>query len=255
VLIYRAKGPTPGHAADRFTFFLTNPAIILMAKAPRAGEAKTRLTPPLAPEEAAALAARMFADAAECALSVTRHVLVAYAPADGRAALEALLPTAARAAWLEQRGADLGARLARAAREAFARGFGPLAFVGADSPTLPPEYVARALDALSAGEADVALGPAEDGGYYLVGLRSHAPRLFAGVEWSTPRAYEQTARNAAFLSLRLLELPPWYDVDTPADLARLRAELSGDESARRRAPATHEWLLRAQEPWIVNRES
>jgi glycosyltransferase A (GT-A) superfamily protein (DUF2064 family) len=73
-------------------------------------------------------------------------------------------------------------------------------------------------------------------------MREPAPGLFDSVEWSTPRAYAQTARNAARPGLRLLELPPWYDVDTPADLLRLRAELDGDEAARRRAPSTCAWL-------------
>jgi glycosyltransferase A (GT-A) superfamily protein (DUF2064 family) len=88
----------------------------------------------------------------------------------------------------------------------------------------------------------VALGPTEDGGYYAVGLRAPADGLFESVEWSTPRAYAQTARNAARAGLRLLKLPRWYDVDTPADLLRLRAELSADEAARRRAPSTYKYL-------------
>ena len=128
------------------------------------------------------------------------------------------------------------------AGRAAAEGFGPLLVVGADSPTLPPSYLAAALEGLARGRADAALGATEDGGYYAVGVRGPAPGLFDSVEWSTPRAYAQTARNAARLSLRLLELPPWYDVDTPADLARLRAELDADEAARGRAPSTSEWL-------------
>ena len=88
----------------------------------------------------------------------------------------------------------------------------------------------------------MALGATEDGGYYAVGMREPAAGLFDSVEWSTPRAYAQTAGNAARLGLRLSELPTWYDVDTPADLARLRAELSEDEAARRRAPSTYDWL-------------
>lgn len=219
-----------------------------MAKAPRAGEAKTRLSPPLTAAGAARLAACLFADTVSLALRLSAAVFVAYAPADGRAALEEALRAASpervtgEVLWLEQRGGDLGERLAWVVERAAAEGFGPLLLVGADSPTLPPGFLAAALEGLAGGLADVALGGTEDGGYYAVGVREPARGLFDSVEWSTPRAYAQTAANAARLGLRLSELPPWYDVDTPADLARLRAELDGDEGARRRAPSTREWL-------------
>jgi hypothetical protein len=218
-------------------------AIVVMAKAPRSGEVKTRLSPPLSPGECAALAACFFADVTMAAAALVPTLFVAYSPAGGRDVLASLLPSRVAARWLEQRGADLGERLAAATGEVFARGFGPIVVVGTDSPTLPPEHVAAAIRALEAGEADVTLGPADDGGYYLVGLRRTAPRLFERVEWGTPRVYEQTARNARALSLRLAELPRWYDVDTPADLERLGRELATDEDARRRAPLTTRRLL------------
>ena len=227
---------------------MPRPAVIVMAKAPRAGEAKTRLAPPLAPAEAAQLAACLFADTVSLARVVAAEVVVAYAPAGGRAALEGALRAAPPAAesgdllWLEQRGEGLGERLDGVVGRAAASGFGPLIVVGADSPTLPPEFLASALEALAGGRAEVALGPTADGGYYAVGLGRPAPGLFDSVEWSTPRAYAQTAANASRLGLRLLELPRWYDVDTHADLLRLRAELAEDERARRRAPSTCEWL-------------
>jgi hypothetical protein len=219
---------------------MPRPAVILMIKAPLAGLVKTRLTPPLSAEEAASLAACFARDAARCASRACDVVVIAYAPASGRATLEPLLTGGLR--WIEQRGADLGGRLERASNEVFGMGFGPVVIVGADSPTLPPSYIRSATDALSTSRADASLGPTDDGGYYLVGLRRPAPGLFRGVDWSTPRAYAQTAGNAARLGLRLLELPPWYDVDTPEDLARLRAQLLADADARRRAPATCEWL-------------
>jgi rSAM/selenodomain-associated transferase 1 len=221
-------------------------AIIIMAKAPRAGEAKTRLAPPLTPDEAASLAACFFADTVSLARRVTGEVVVAYAPADARARLEELAHGPV-ALWLEQKGADLGARLSSVVARAAALGFGPLVVIGADSPTLPPSFLTSALDALAQGRADAALGAAEDGGFYAVALRAPVPGLFDHVEWSTSRAYAQTARNAVRLGLRLLELPRWYDVDTPADLLRLRAEFADDEHARRRAPAAYEWLKRKTE--------
>jgi rSAM/selenodomain-associated transferase 1 len=227
---------------------MSRPAVIVMAKAPRAGEAKTRLAPPLTLEEAASLAACLFADTVSLALGAGAAVVVAYAPADGRPSLEDALRVALPeeslkgVLWLEQRGDGLGERLADVVERALAEGFGPLLLVGADSPTLPPSFLSSALEGLAGGRADVALGATEDGGYYAVGVRAPAAGLFDSVEWSTPRAYAQTAGNAARLGLRLLELPVWYDVDTPQDLARLRAELDDDEDARRRAPSTCEWL-------------
>jgi glycosyltransferase A (GT-A) superfamily protein (DUF2064 family) len=96
---------------------------------------------------------------------------------------------------------------------------------------------------LDEGEAEVVLGPTDDGGYYLVGLRRTSTGLFQNVAWSTPLAFRQTSDNAARAGLRTLELLRWYDVDTPADLLRLRDEILTSEEARLRAPATSSWLL------------
>ena len=220
---------------------MVNAVCVLMVKAPRAGAVKTRLVPPLSAEGAAALAGCLARDTLACVRSVVPEAVVAYAPSDGRAQLEALL-AADSLLWLEQRGEGLGERIERAAAHAAALGRGPVIVVGADSPTLPPAFVADAAASLAAGESDVALGPTEDGGYYLVGLRRPARGLFRNVAWSTPLAYRQTAENAARLGLRLLQLPRWYDVDTPADLLRLRDELDADAQARTRAPHTYRWL-------------
>jgi rSAM/selenodomain-associated transferase 1 len=214
---------------------------VVMVKAPRAGAVKTRLAPPLTRALAASLAACFARDTVGSARRVAGETIVAYAPDDGRAALESLFKDDGLL-WLAQRGEDLGARIESAAVYAFARGRGSVVIVGTDSPTLPPSYVERAFASLSSGESDVALGPTEDGGYYLVGLRQNFAGLFGNVEWSTPRAYAQTAENVARAGLRLLELPRWYDVDTPADLLRLRDEMLSDEAASERAPATREWL-------------
>jgi rSAM/selenodomain-associated transferase 1 len=211
-----------------------------MTKAPRAGLVKTRLVPPLTPAEAAGLAACFLQDTVAGALRVARDVTVAYTPADGRATLEPLLPAGVH--WLEQRGPNLGARLEAAFADASSGGFSPVIALGADSPTLHNAFIETARAALAGGEADIALGPAADGGYYLVALRRPVRGLFENIDWGTPRAYEQTAANAARARLRLLRLPEWYDVDTPSDLARLREELLTDEGSRERAPATCRWL-------------
>jgi rSAM/selenodomain-associated transferase 1 len=214
---------------------------VVMVKAPRAGAVKTRLAPPLTRALAASLASCFARDTVDSVRRVVREVVIAYAPEDGRATLEALFKDEGLL-WFAQRGEDLGARIESAASHAFAQGRGPVVIVGTDSPTLPPAFVERAVASLSSGESDVALGPTEDGGYYLVGLRQNFAGLFRNVEWSTPRAYVQTAENASRLGLRLLELPRWYDVDTQADLLRLRDEMLSDEEARVRAPSTREWL-------------
>jgi rSAM/selenodomain-associated transferase 1 len=212
-----------------------------MVKAPRAGAVKTRLVPPLTGAEAASLASSFARDTVESVRRVAREAVVAYAPDDGRDALEAVLGGEGLL-WFAQRGEDLGARIESAASFAFGLVRGPVVVVGTDSPTMPPSFVERAFASLSAGESDVALGPTEDGGYFLVGLREPFEGLFRNVEWSTPRVYGQTASNASRLGLRVLELPRWYDVDTGADLLRLRDELLSDEEARARAPHTCEWI-------------
>jgi hypothetical protein len=223
----------------------SHPAIVVMVKAPRAGEAKTRLTPFLSKAEAGALAACFAQDVVATARRVARDVIVAYTPRGGRRALEALLPH--DLLWMEQQGADLGARLDSAVGRAAALGFSPVIVVGADSPTLPPQLIETAIGALAAREADIALGPTEDGGYYLIGLRRPVRNLFQNIAWSTSFVYRQTAETAARMGLRLHELPRFYDVDTPADLLRLRERIYQDKDAQERAAATYRWLL-AHEP-------
>jgi rSAM/selenodomain-associated transferase 1 len=220
---------------------MTQPIVVVMVKAPRAGEVKTRLVPPLSGSDAASLAACFAQDAVLGAKRVIRNVLIAYTPSDARAHLQAILP--ADVLWFEQDGANLGERLDSVAEHVSSLGFNPFIMLGADSPTLPTEFIQEALNVLSSGEADVCLGPTEDGGYYLVGLRRPALGLFQNIHWSTPSAYEQTAANASRLNLRLHLLPSWYDIDTPDDLKHLHDELNRSEESRLRAPNTYRWLV------------
>jgi uncharacterized protein len=215
--------------------------IIVMVKAPRAGEAKTRLMPLLSERDASAIAACFVQDVVAGARRVARDVIVAYTPPDGLKTLQSLLPR--DLLWMEQQGADLGARLEAAVWRAAALGFRPIIVIGADSPTLPPRLIEEAIRALAMDEADLVLGPAEDGGYYLIGFREPVRNLFQSVAWSTSFVYRQTAEAAARMGLRLRQLPLFYDVDTPADLLRLRDEIHADEEARERAQATSRWLL------------
>jgi uncharacterized protein len=217
-----------------------DPVIIVMAKAPRPGEAKTRLVPALSEGAAASLAACFVQDTVWKARQVVRHVIVAFTPLEGRAVFAPLVPT--DVTWAEQKGNGLGDRLAGAVEEASARGFSPVLVVGTDCPTLPISCLETAVRLLDSGHADVVLGPTDDGGYYLVGLRQPSRSLFDNVPWSTPRAYAETANNARRAGLRLRPLRQWYDIDTPADLVRLRGELDADETTQSRAPATFRWL-------------
>ena len=219
---------------------MPRPIIVVMAKAPRAGQVKTRLVPPLTNDDAASLAACFVQDTVLNALQIVEDVMIAYAPSDARPDLEAILPSGLR--WFAQNGHDLGERLESVAAYVSSIGFRPFIILGADSPTLPSDFIREALAALAYGQADISLGPTIDGGYYLVGLNTAAPGLFHHVDWSSPSVYQQTATNAAAMDLRLYTAPIAYDVDTPADLYRLRDEFTG-EATRKRAPKTYQWFI------------
>src|SRR5215213_5624732 len=166
---------------------MSRPVVIVMVKAPLPGFAKTRLAPPLTEEDAATLAACLAQDTVATAQRAVADVVIAYTPSVGRAILEPLLPPGLH--WIEQQGADLGERLEQIVQRASRGGFGPLIIMGADSPTMPASFIEAACEALAGGEADVALGPTADGGYYLVGVRADCRGLFRGVAWITPLVY------------------------------------------------------------------
>ncbi len=222
---------------------MLRPVCIVMMKTPRAGEVKTRLAMPMVSVNMVATLAACFAqDVVTNARRAVRETIIAYTPSNGRAELEALLSTDLQ--YLEQlHGADLGSRLEHVVVHADALGFSPIIIIGTDSPTLPASFTEEAVQVLSTNETDIALGGTDDGGYYLIGLRKSVSEVFQNIEWSTPRVHQQTVANAMRFGLRVHELPRWYDVDTPSDLARLRYELLTSEAARERAPSTHRWLL------------
>ena len=199
-------------------------ALCIMAKAPEAGQVKTRLCPPLSPDEDAELSRCFIRDKAAQVRQVARaKPAVAYTPENAAAVFEVLAPGFTL---LPQRGGDLTARLLSVLARLFAEGFHAAIMIDSDTPTLPTEFLERAVTLLASGEHDLVLGPSEDGGYYLIGLRRPHPELFEGIPWSTPAVLEETLRRARALGLSALRLPPWYDVDTGADLARLTAELA-----------------------------
>lgn len=195
-----------------------------MAKAPRTGAVKTRLCPPLRPPEAAELARCFLLDAVDRAARVVgvRPVL-AYAPVEARPEFETIAPGFAL---LAQQGEDLGARQARLVSEVLALGHQAALVIGTDSPTLPREWLDEAVSLVMAPDVDLVLGPTDDGGYYLIGLRAPCPALFQGMPWSTAAVLPRTLDRAQRLGLRVACLPAWFDVDTKADLERLAAELA-----------------------------
>jgi hypothetical protein len=203
----------------------TDPAVGLavMAKAPRAGTVKTRLCPPLGAADAAELARCFVLDAVERADSVAGvRPIIAYAPVEARDEFEALTPDLVL---IGQRGGDLGKRQGAVVEDVIALGHDAVLLMGTDSPTLPPETIDEAVSLVMAPEVDVVVGPTEDGGYYLIGVRTPCPALFEGMPWSTSTVLSLTLDRARGLGLRAVCLPTWYDVDTGADLARLERDL------------------------------
>jgi rSAM/selenodomain-associated transferase 1 len=195
-------------------------ALVVMAKVPEAGQVKTRLCPPLTPDEAASLARCFLLDRVEQLGEVAdSDAMVAFAPRERAADMRALVPASVRL--VPQAGADLGARLDRVLTDLLAEGYRAAIAVDADSPTLPTMYLRRACAELRDGAADVVVGPCDDGGYYLIGLRVPMPALFADMPWSTSAVTAETLVRARRLGLRLALLPSWFDVDRAADLARL----------------------------------
>jgi len=199
-------------------------ALCIVAKAPEAGQVKTRLCPPLSPAEAAELSRCFLLDKVAQVRQVARaEPSVAYAPEDAAAVFEALAPGFTL---LPQRGADLTARLLSVFGRIFADGCEAVIMIDSDTPTLPTGILERAVTLAASGEHDLVLGPSDDGGYYLIGLRRLQPELFEGMRWSTPTVLEETERRARVLGLSSTRLSAWYDVDTATDLARLQADLA-----------------------------
>jgi rSAM/selenodomain-associated transferase 1 len=206
--------PTPARSTRRLLLF-TKPA--------RAGRVKTRLIGDLTPGEAAELHAAFLADLLARLREGDFDLRLAWALDFEEDVPEGPVPG------VRQRGEDLGERLFRALSEAGEEA-AFVAALGSDHPTLPVEVVHRAFEGLEQG-ADVVLGPAEDGGYYLIALRAGAVsrRLFAEIEWSTARVLAATLDRCRELKLAVEMLPPASDVDTPEDLSRLAARMiAGD---------------------------
>ncbi|HWB46155.1 MAG TPA: TIGR04282 family arsenosugar biosynthesis glycosyltransferase [Hyphomicrobiaceae bacterium] len=233
-------------------------AIGIFCKTPSAGLSKTRLSPPLRPEECSALSACFIRDLAATVHSVaaslagTAAPYAVYTPVGTEEALQALLPSGF--ALLPQSDQPFGDRLLRATRDLLDAGHAGAILLNADSPTLPASILRAAVQAVRAGD-HVVLGPAIDGGYTLIGLSRPHARLFQDIPWSTPQVYPLTVERAAEIGLPVVNLPCWYDVDDRQTLRLLEAELAGERVPFAQAglvgsdaPATRAFLARRYQP-------
>lgn len=222
-----------------------------MAKAPEAVRVKTRLSPLLRQDEARALSACFLRDMTQMLVSAGRAApidgYIAFAPAGSEASFAPVVAPGTGTVLAD--GAidaptgvvGFGRCLLQAAQALFARGYGAVGLLNSDSPTLPAELIVEAVRLLAAPGERAVLGPATDGGYYLIALKAPHAALFADIDWSTARVADQTRAAAQRLGLAMAEIAPWYDVDDPASLARLVSDCQANSAA---APATAAWLKR-----------
>ena len=194
-----------------------------MAKRPVAGSTKTRLVPPLTPVDAARIYECFLLDALDLARSVPNATpLVAIWPAGSENYFGELGPDIHQ---VLQVGDSLDERLDHVLRVCLENRFDHVVAINSDSPTLPRSRVDDAFAALADDQVDMVLGPADDGGYYLIGWKRAMSEVVRGVEMSTPRVLDDTLELASRAGIRVSLIGSWYDVDTAADLGRLDREL------------------------------
>ncbi|MEZ0213921.1 MAG: TIGR04282 family arsenosugar biosynthesis glycosyltransferase [Xanthobacteraceae bacterium] len=203
-------------------------AVAVICKTPAPGKSKTRLSPPLRPEECAEISSCFIADLtstiAELAEDGDVEGYAVYTPAGTEEALKRLLPR--HFGLVLQGDGDLGSRLDKGIVDLLAAGHAGAILINSDSPTLPKAILRAAVDALKGGDRAV-LSPALDGGYTLVGLSCPHPPLFADIPWSTSEVYRLTLERAGMIGLPVIELAPWYDVDDAASYTMLEQEIDG----------------------------
>lgn len=202
-------------------------ALTVMAKAPRAGKVKTRLSPPLTLEQSAALNICFLQDTsqniAEVSVSGRSAGIISYTPIGDEAAFDDLLPPSFQL--IAQRGDSFGERLLYAAEDLLRCGYGSVCLIDSDSPTVPAVAFQQATADLARPGDRIVLGPSQDGGYYLIGLKASHPELFANINWSTSTVFSETLAAAESAGIETITLPLWYDVDDEPTLAFLSSEL------------------------------
>ena len=224
-----------------------------MTKVPAPGQVKTRLTPPLTAEEAAGLNICFLQDVAESIADATTISsscgVGVYTPRGEEAAYANILPR--NFFLIPQRGDGFGERLISALEDLLAVGFESVCLINSDSPTAPGSVFAEAAKELAKPGDRMVIGPSDDGGYYLIGLKKPHPRLFEDIDWSTERVLDQTLQRAAERGIAVHQLPNAFDVDDQTTLQRLCDELLGKPtgSTIKTAPHTRAFLSE-----IVERE-
>jgi len=213
-------------------------ALTIYARPPELGRVKTRLQPDLTPRQSLELYEAMLADVLERTLRAAEGSCDVFVSFSGACAAGGELGALLASARVEyQMGDDLGQRMSHTIQTRLREGYARVVLIGSDSPNLPLDYLDQAFEALAA--VDVVIGPADDGGYYLIGARRLHPRLFQRMPWGTERVMVETRERMASGRVTCHELPRWYDVDTPAAVARLWSDLraareAGDEDLPQR---------------------
>ena len=218
----------------------------IFVRCPVPGAVKTRLSPPLSPEQACELYRAFISDLSRRVSRPGKHDITIFYSGDDPGTLEGLLP--ARARLEPQQGGHLGERLQNAFGQLLQDGASemPAVIIGSDSPDLPVTYIKRAFQKLR--HRDVVLGPAVDGGYYLVGLKSPAPGIFDDISWGEEVVYEESLRAIEALDLALGTLPYWYDVDSFEGLRTLRSSVHARVIEKRDRLAAIEEVLKTFGP-------
>jgi hypothetical protein len=225
----------------------TRAALVYFARAPLPGRTKTRLIPRLGADGAAELYRRFLLDAFARDCEGRADVKIAVAQEDHADPLRALAEGVCPGAeLLLQSGRDLGARMAHTFAEVLGAGYAGAVILGTDAPSLPGDRVAKALALCE--YRDLVLGPALDGGYYLIGLRKVIPEFLQDIAWGSPEVLVETLRRAQAINARVSLLEPWYDVDRPEDLALLRSHLTALHLAGEPIPCPRTWEFLQQLP-------
>lgn len=204
---------------------MTGNVLGIFAKEPVPGRVKTRLCPPLSPEQAAELYRTCLQETVAAMADVAAERVIIY---DGDATFFASTFPGLRL--VRQSDGDLGQRIDRALHQFLATGYQAAALIGSDSPDLPASLVAQAFAALA--DCDLAVAPARDGGYVLIGESRHSPELFRDMPWSSTKLWQATRQRAAELGLNCCELATWEDLDDLAALQRLRRRTPDSPTAR-----------------------
>jgi uncharacterized protein len=199
-------------------------ALVIMAKAPLAGQVKTRLLPTLSPERAARLAKALLVDQLNHVRQMeSADLYLAFAPEEARLLMEQLAPPLF--GLFPQQGPDLGARMQGVFEKLFRAGYRNIVLIGSDLVAVPLRFFDQAYRYLESRQQRVILGPSRDGGYYLIGCNQPTPELFGEMRWSHDAVLTQTLAKLEGLKIAHELLPGWLDVDTPDDVRALRTAL------------------------------